>query len=357
MPTIKSAPGQRLLPPLLLPTLLAAAALCCCPAPVRAQKRPKPALSESNARRAIAAAPGFELRTSAVRVLEVSGAGVSPVSVRAEVTVGFRFRRVKETPAGGPERQRWQAVEFRTADRNWEEMDFLAAALGAEAVAQARATLESLAEEFAALQGAQKKADPAGAASASGAPEDGGPASRQPEGGETEGGKPEGAPPGVPAPIKRGALTIKQFSALGSSAVAEMAVEADFRLERGAGGRWRAAEVTVGGVSSGDLGTLIASVDGQKAARARAELETVRAALEEFRRERGFYVVSDSEVVLMDHLNPSYIGRVVRIDPWHRPYRYAGTRDGFRLSSDGADGLASTADDVTLSGGPGGGRN
>jgi len=98
-----------------------------------------------------------------------------------------------------------------------------------------------------------------------------------------------------------------------------------------------------------DLAALWRSADEQKAARVRADLEAVRAALEAFRGERGFYVTASDSAVLMDHLSPRYIKRAIRLDPWHNPYRYAGTTASYTLASDGADGKPGTADDVTLS--------
>ncbi len=78
-------------------------------------------------------------------------------------------------------------------------------------------------------------------------------------------------------------------------------------------------------------------------------MREVAAALESFRRERGFYVVAEDSAVLIDHLSPRHIKTIIRIDPWHRPYRYAGTREQFALSSDGPDGKPGTADDVNHS--------
>ena len=74
----------------------------------------------------------------------------------------------------------------------------------------------------------------------------------------------------------------------------------------------------------------------------------MREALEAFRRERGFYVVAEDTVVLQDYLSPLYAKRVIRLDPWHKPYRYAGTQTSYTLASDGPDGKPNTADDVTL---------
>jgi hypothetical protein len=71
--------------------------------------------------------------------------------------------------------------------------------------------------------------------------------------------------------------------------------------------------------------------------------------LEKFRAERGFYVASDEQRVLIDHLSPRYLRRVIRVDPWHRLYQYQGERDRFSLRSDGPDGKQNTADDVVIS--------
>src|SRR5205085_1044204 len=34
--------------------------------------------------------------------------------------------------------------------------------------------------------------------------------------------------------------------------------------------------------------------------------------------------VAKDSVTLLDHLSPRYLKRVIRIDPWHNPYRYEG---------------------------------
>ncbi|HYH87099.1 MAG TPA: type II secretion system protein GspG, partial [Pyrinomonadaceae bacterium] len=149
-------------------------------------------------------------------------------------------------------------------------------------------------------------------------------------------------------PLRRGPLVINSLGAMGSSVVAEVSVEATFRLLRDAQGKWRVSEAVVGGEPSGDLAQLFQSANTHKATRARADLEVVRAALEDFRRERGFYVVAEDSVALMDHLSPRYIKRIIRLDPWHNPYRYAGTATGYALNSDGPDGKSGTADDVTV---------
>src|SRR5438132_13829194 len=81
---------------------------------------------------------------------------------------------------------------------------------------------------------------------------------------------------------------------------------------------------------------------------ARAKLESIATALESYRREHGSYLESKSEAALVDHLNPRYLPRIIRLDPWHQPYEYEGSRTNFVLRSAGPDGKANTSDDVTV---------
>jgi hypothetical protein len=53
-----------------------------------------------------------------------------------------------------------------------------------------------------------------------------------------------------------------------------------------------------------------------------------------------------SEGTLVDHLNPRYLARIIRVDPWHQPYLYEGTQTTFTLRSAGADGKENTPDDI-----------
>ena len=71
-------------------------------------------------------------------------------------------------------------------------------------------------------------------------------------------------------------------------------------------------------------------------------------ALERFHKDRGYYVVSDSHAVAIDHLSPRYLTQVIRVDPWHQPYKYQGERDHFTLRSAGPDGKEATADDIFI---------
>jgi hypothetical protein len=325
-----------------------------------AQKKPKPALSAKEARRAIAATQGFGLKTGAVKVREVSPAGSLPVTVSADVTEAFRLTWVEDESAtqntGVFKQKRWRAFEFRTGDRAWDEFDLLTAPVGAERTEAARRVLEELVTEFAARQSESKVTD-----DGESKVEDDSEAERKREtnGKDKDRDKGKNKNKGKDKnkdkdnsksnePLQRGPLTIKQLSLMGSSAVAEIVVEATFSLSKDEGGKWRVTEVSLGGEKVGDLEALWRSVNSQKAERARADLSALRDALEAFKRERGFYVVAKDSVVLLDHLSPRYIKHIIRLDPWHNPYRYAGTATAFTLGSDGPDSKQGTADDVTV---------
>ncbi len=331
--------------------LLAAALACLAHGTVVAQKRPKPALKDSEARRAISETPGFALRTGAVKVRSVSPAGTMPVLVEADVTEAVRLEWVEDESVpqtGGVFKQkRWRAVEFRSGDRSWEEFDLVSTPAFAPRLEAARRALEELVTEFAAQQAAAAEKEKAADANLITVPAQAEGDKKDKKKRDAEKKKAEEAK--KVEPLTRGPLTIKQLSPMGSSAIAEVVVAATFTLSRDARGKWRVDEVSAGGESSGDLAALWLSADAGKAGRARADLAALSEALEAFRRERGSYVVARDSVVLLDHLSPRYSKRIVRLDPWHNPYRYEGTPASYTLGSDGPDGKQGTADDVTLS--------
>ena len=144
------------------------------------------------------------------------------------------------------------------------------------------------------------------------------------------------------------AVRIKDISSMGNSAVVVAQVETAFRLVKGDQDKWRVAEIRTGDRRWEDVEMLVRALNAEKTARARAELESIATALESYRREHGFYVEAKSEAVLVDHLSPRYLARVIRIDPWHQPYEYEGGGSAFVLRSTGPDGKPSTADDILL---------
>lgn len=147
------------------------------------------------------------------------------------------------------------------------------------------------------------------------------------------------------------AVRVKEVSAMGNSAVVVAQVETAFRLVKGDHDKWRVAEIRTGNNRWEDVDMLVKSLNVQKTERARAELDSIATALESYRRERGFYIESKSEAALIDNLNPRYLARVIRVDPWSRPYAYEGTNTSFTLRSAGPDGKMNTGDDVVLTSG------
>lgn len=144
------------------------------------------------------------------------------------------------------------------------------------------------------------------------------------------------------------AVRIKSISPMGNSAVVVAQVETAFRLVNDKD-KWRVAEIRTGDRRWEDMDLLVRALNAEKTSRVRAELETIATALEAFRRESGSYVEAKTEAALVDFLSPRYLARVIRLDAWHRPYEYEGSRESYVLRSLGPDGQANTADDITVS--------
>jgi len=144
------------------------------------------------------------------------------------------------------------------------------------------------------------------------------------------------------------AVRVKEVSAMGNSATVVAQVETAFRFDKGSDGKWRIAEIRTGDRRWEDVDMLVKALNAEKTSRARAELESIATALESYRREHGFYLESKTEAALIDSLNPRYLPSVIRIDPWHQPYQYEGTRGSFVLRSSGPDEKPNTADDVLV---------
>ena len=336
--------------------VLVAAALLLSPAVSSArQKKPKKAIKDGDAQKVIAATPGFVLNKGVVRVRDTSLAGAVPVVVKAEVELAVHFERVGTKESG----ERWRAIEFRSGDRAWEEFDYLAGPVGDGQIEAARAALEEMAAEFETRLRERKALEDAAKPEARVENTDDEKQDKRKKTKEEKRREKEEKKRAEEAKklaeearkieVRRGPLLMKDFSPMYKSARGVVMVEADFQLDKDARGKWQVNGFRLGETAFTDLARLLAAIDAAKATRARADLERVRAALEAFRRERGFYVVAEDGVALIDHLSPRHLLQVIRVDPWHRPYRYTGTREHFTFSSDGPDGKPSTPDDVSIS--------
>jgi hypothetical protein len=284
-------------------------------------------LNKKTAQKLIARTGGSELTTSVVRVQEIQSPDASTTNVISQVELAFRLMM---NEAG-----KWRVVEIRTGDRSWEDVELIARAAGAslpEAACDEQPTATMMAQAVNATP--QPMPQPANTLDVKLArcliahlvgielPSD---AVRVKE----------------VAP-----LDISLNSRSSATVVAEITME--FRLSRGADGKWRVAEIRTGSKLWKNVAEIVRDLNDEKKARAHAELEIVGASLEVFRRERGFYVVAESEAALIDQLAPRYLSKVIRVDPWQHPYLYQGTRFTFTLRSAGADGKPNTEDDIVI---------
>jgi len=259
---------------------------------------------------------GFGLPANTVRVHALRPVDASTVEAQAEIATAFRFEKNQTG--------QWRVAEFRTGHDQWQSIELVNHALRVEPKvgscdaaepAVAAQTVSDLTNRrarclLAELLGIQLPSD---------------------------------------------SVRIKAISPLAlpfsskSSAMIEALVDADFRFAQGPAGPWRVAGVRTGTRDWVDPEIVLTALNSEKTLGARADLEAIAKALEDFRGQRGFYVETKSEAVLIDFLSPHYLARVIRLDPWRRPYLYEGTRDQFLLRSAGPDGKENTEDDIVLS--------
>ena len=270
-------------------------------------------LSQKDARKAIQTMLGASFPSSAVHVRNVSSSAEGVAEASAELQAVFRARQVDG---------RWRLSEIRTAPERWERLDLIAQALNSNLPAGNCDEPSQFVHQTSTTSLTVKRARCLVAELL-----------------------------GVSLPSDQ--VRIKDMSSLelpfGSepSALIEAFIQADFRFARGDRG-WQVSEFKSGNREWVRLDALATALDETKRTLATSDLNTIAAALNDFRRERGFFVVSDREAVLIDHLSPQYLKRVIRLDPWHRPYEYEGAQDHFLLRSLGADGQPRTGDDITV---------
>src|SRR5215213_2274496 len=272
-------------------------------------------ISQKNARKVIQTMLGWSLPGDAVRIESIRSSGAESAEVSAEIQTVFRVRLNEG---------QWQLRELRTAPDRWEQLEVIARAAGAELPAGECDAPSEFARSKSETELTTKRARCLVAGLF-----------------------------GIAVPSDD--VRIKEISPfeLGigseSTALVEAFVRVDFRLAREAK-FWRVAEFKSGNRQWVNVSGLAAAIDQVKRSAATDELSTIAKALGDFRRERGSFVVSDSESVLIDHLSPHYLTRVIRVDPWHRPYKYEGQPDHYSLRSLGPDGKPNTPDDVVVSG-------
>ena len=270
-------------------------------------------VSTKQARKAITRMPGFELTNGAVRVHSVSSTTASTAEVTASIRSVFRLEKNQEGL--------WRVAEIRTAPDTWEDIDLIGRAFGVTVITSdcnapdsPRNALDPTVKRTRCLLGSLLGID---------IPSD-------------EVRIQEVAPFAVPL-ASRPSTTV----------IAWIQISARLVMEKKSD--WKVAEIRTGKRNWINVETVLTAVNDEKRKTARAELEVIAQALERFRSERGYYWVADKESVLIDHLSPRYLSRVIRLDPWRQPYIYQGQRDRFTLTSTGPDRKEATGDDIILS--------
>lgn len=272
-------------------------------------------LSKNQARKLIQTMAGWSLPGSAVRVASVNSNGNESAEATAEIQTVFRLALNDGS---------WQLSEIRTGQDRWERLEVIARAAKVELPPGECDAPSQFARSRSSSDLTNKRARCLVASLF-----------------------------GVELPSDD--VRIKSISPFGlslgpeSSALVTAMVQADFRFERGARG-WSVVGFKSGNRDWVSVNDLPASIDLIKRSAATEDLSTIAKALGEFRRDRGYFVVADRESVLIDHLSPKYLTRIIRVDPWHRPYHYEGQQDRYTLRSLGPDGKSNTPDDIVVSG-------
>ena len=266
-------------------------------------------LSQKQARKAIQTMGGWSLPSDSIRIRSVNSSAEG-AEVSAEIEAVFRLRLFEE---------HWQLQEIRTAPDRWERLQVIARAANVATPLVDCDTPVQIATKL-----TTKRARCLVAALF-----------------------------GVTLPSDD--VRIKEISPFGlsigkeSAALVTALVRADFRLAQDAKA-WRVTAFKSGTRDWFNVSNLPLAIDQVKRSFANDDLSTIAKALGDYRRDRGYFVVADKESVLIDHLSPKYLIRVIRVDPWHRPYQYDGQHDHYSLRSLGPDGKPNTPDDIIISG-------
>jgi hypothetical protein len=137
----------------------------------------------------------------------------------------------------------------------------------------------------------------------------------------------------------------------GGESIVEAQFDAAFRFASDKEGHWQPIEVRAGDRQWESIELIQTALRKEKALRTSADLRTIATALEAYRRDSGSYVRADSGAALMDHLAPSYMNPIIRVDAWSRELSYRGTATEYRLASLGPDGKSGTNDDIVFENG------
>jgi hypothetical protein len=269
-------------------------------------------IRSNEARKLISTMAGINLPSKSVRIKSVSSVDPMTSRVVAEIETGVRMER--------DENVRWSAKEISVGPDRWEPVEALSTALGTSESDTCLPEMRRGAEasKLTARRARCILAELLGVSATS------------------------------------DSVRVRSISPLDlplvsrPSAVVEARLQINFSFERAEKSAWRLTAVQTGDRGWLPIENLERAVNAGKLVNAQSDLQLLAAALEKFRADRGFYVNSDDESVLINHLSPYYLAKVVRVDPWNQPYRYDGTATGYTLRSDGPDRKSNTSDDLVL---------
>lgn len=270
-------------------------------------------ISHKQVRTLISRMAGMNLPKSDLRIIRINQVSTETAEATAELQLVFRMVQ----RAGG----RWQISEVRTGQDQWEDLGLIADALKISMPGDSCSKLEGT-KYTAGLTVARARCLVADL---------------------------------FKVELPSDAVRIKEISTLGlpagteTSALAVSLVQSEFRLRKVEDG-WQVTDFRTGNHDWISMSGVSASIDQAKRFRAMEELKSIAQALSEYRKQRGAYVVSDKHRILIDHLSPTYLKHVIRLDPWHHPYQYQGDVGNFTLRSAGPDGKADSSDDIVVSG-------
>jgi len=139
-----------------------------------------------------------------------------------------------------------------------------------------------------------------------------------------------------------------------TQAIAEATITLAFQFKRdNPDAEWRIEAVRLGDREWISLDELLAGInEGRRRTTANA-MQKLAEAVEKYRASTGSLPNAGDIVGLTDTLHPQYMNELVREDGWGKPilYELVGSV-GFRLVSNGPDGLPGTADDIVVASAP-----
>jgi len=133
------------------------------------------------------------------------------------------------------------------------------------------------------------------------------------------------------------------------SAIAETSVSLAFEFKRDkSSDPWHIAAVRLGDQDWIGVSELIAAVNEIRRRTTTESMQKLASGIASYRQQTGSAPNAVDIVALTNVLHPTYMPELVRLDGWGRPIRYEVNGTGYRLVSDGPDGIRGTSDDVLV---------